>query len=111
MMMLQFQQHITNLSNVVTQMQTHLVAQQQIADKKMDAILEKLNRDPSPRRHDSSSSRPYPRQKSTIPRCKSGSDLRSNNNKNNTASQIFQSFPEILIPVNAFPSASTQSEQ
>ena len=59
MMMLQFQQYITNLSNVVTQMQTHLAAQQQITDKKMDAILEKLTRNPSPRHHDSSSFRPY----------------------------------------------------
>ena len=42
MMMLQFQQHITNLSNVVTQMQTHLAAQQQITDKRW-TLFRKIN--------------------------------------------------------------------
>src|SRR6185437_3832407 len=114
-MMLQFQQHITNFSNVVTQMQTQLAAQQQIADKKMDAILEKLTRDPSPRRHDSSSSRPYPRtrssSKSNIPRSKSGPDLHSGYIAKDHSSQVPPTHQDLLIPLTNSPPAATQSEQ
>ena len=48
-MMLQFQNHITNLANVITQIQSQLAAQQEKSDKKMDSILAKL--DDSPRPH------------------------------------------------------------
>ena len=73
----------------------------------MDAILEKLNRDPSPRRHDSSSSRPYPRTrsltKSNIPRSKSSSDLHSGYVAKDHSSQVPPTHQDLLIPLTNSP--------
>ena len=74
----------------------------------MDAILEKLTCDPSHRRHDSFSSRPYPRTrsltKSNIPRSKSDSDLHSGYVAKDYTSQVPPMHQDLLIPL-------TQSEQ
>ena len=81
----------------------------------MDAILEKLTHDPSPRRHDSSSSRPYPRTrsltKSNIPRSKSGSDLHSGYVAKDHTSQVPPMHQDLLIPLTNSPPAASQSEQ
>src|SRR2546429_1453938 len=88
-------------------MQTHLAAQQQITDKKMDVILEKLTCNPSPRRHDSSSFCPYPRTrsltKSNIPRSKSGSDLHSGYVAKDHTSQVPPMHQDLLIPLTNSP--------
>src|SRR2546423_8524880 len=74
----------------------------------MDSILAKL--DASPRPRDGPSFSLYPRQKSTIPRRKSGSDLRSNSAKNNSA-QSLHLLQELLIPINNSPPAASSAEE